>query len=238
MTFNPLRIVVDPIAKLKRTLDNHIFRTYRYLRVGMAMLAILLPILLWIVGGILGIRIQDTISHYYHASDVTRNLFVGILYALGVFLVLYVGFNKWEDSLLNLAGVCAVGVAMVPMVLKCESQCPAISWHGVFAVTAFVSIAIVCFLGAWNEKLGSKYKFLYWVYSALMILGPATAFVLTTVFHIRERIFLAEAIGLFSFAGYWLTKTFELWENEERLRLSVLSSRAVGASSVQPQGKP
>jgi len=229
MTLSPLRIV-DPFVKLKRALDNHIFRTYRYLRVGMAVLAGALPFLLLIVGGIYGIHVQDTMSHYYHVNDTTRNLFVGILWALGVFLVLYVGINRWENGLLNLAGFCAVGVAMVPMAYKCDPACPAISWlHGVFALIVFFSIAIVCFLGARNEARESKYRFWYWAFSLFMILGPATAFVLTRVFHIREYVFLAETAGFLAFAAYWGTKTAELWETEEGLRMSRLPSRAVGA---------
>jgi hypothetical protein len=42
-------------------------------------------------------------------------LFTGILFALGSFLYLYKGFSKREDLALNIAGVCAVVVAVFPM---------------------------------------------------------------------------------------------------------------------------
>ena len=45
----------------------------------------------------------------------TRVLFCGLLFALGVFLILYKGFNTPEDILLWIAGVAAIFVAIFPM---------------------------------------------------------------------------------------------------------------------------
>ena len=40
---------------------------------------------------------------------------VGILFVVAAFLYLYKGFTPFENYALNVAGVCALGVALVPM---------------------------------------------------------------------------------------------------------------------------
>lgn len=54
-------------------------------------------------------------SAFYGANDAgMRNWFVGILWAVGSFLILYKGFRAAEDWLLNLAGGFAILTAMTP----------------------------------------------------------------------------------------------------------------------------
>ena len=100
--------------KLKR----HMFMTYFTQRAGMAAIAFIFPFFLWFVGLSQGIELQDSMSAYYHkiVEGVSmRDWFVGFLCAIGVFLYLYKGFSNAENILLNIAGISAVGVAMVPM---------------------------------------------------------------------------------------------------------------------------
>lgn len=93
---------------------DHIVATYFYLRIGMATLALVFPLLLWLYGAVvLSIPIQGSMSAYYHTE--MRDAFVGILCAIGAFLFLYKGFTKLEDWLLNAAGLLAVLVAFFPM---------------------------------------------------------------------------------------------------------------------------
>jgi len=58
---------------------------------------------------------QTSISAYYWTLDPERNAFVGVLCAVGVFLLLYKGYSWFEDRVLDLAGVSAVGIAFFPM---------------------------------------------------------------------------------------------------------------------------
>ncbi len=56
--------------------------------------------------------VQDSISSYYYTD--MRNLFVGILVAVGVFLHAYKGHEKIDNILASLAALCALLVAFVP----------------------------------------------------------------------------------------------------------------------------
>jgi hypothetical protein len=106
--------------------ESQITETYFFMRLGMGVLALALPFVLVLGGwGILGIKPLTSMSAYYH-SDL-RDVFVGVLCAIGFCLFLYKGFSKGEDVALNVAGVLAVGVAFFPMaadvVLACQGLC-------------------------------------------------------------------------------------------------------------------
>jgi len=100
-------------------IDRHIFQTYRTLRRGIAGLAISFPFLLIVLGWIYGVvdlwEVGNSWSAYYHHSAVTRDVFVGILWAIGIFFILYKGYNKQENIGLYIAGFFAICVAMLPM---------------------------------------------------------------------------------------------------------------------------
>ena len=85
--------------------------TYRYLRVGIVALALLLA--LAVVGEIVvgDAGLLGSISAYYFTP--VRDVFVGVLVALGLGLIVIRGRGV-EDVLLNLAGMLAPVVAFVP----------------------------------------------------------------------------------------------------------------------------
>jgi len=98
-------------------LQKSILSTYFTLRMGIVVLSMMLPLILYF-GGIWwgGIHnLATSISAYYGENGGTmRNWFVGILWTVGSFLYLYKGFSDFENVLLNFAGGFAVGIAMVP----------------------------------------------------------------------------------------------------------------------------
>src|SRR5664279_5088914 len=56
--------------------------------------------------------LQDSISAYYHTD--LRNILVGDLCAIAVFLIACKGYTTADAILGDLAGLCAVGVAFFP----------------------------------------------------------------------------------------------------------------------------
>jgi hypothetical protein len=87
--------------------------TYRYLR--LAMVGLVFGLAVAVVREHLraaGHCWQPALSGYYYTP--VQNVFVGALVALGVCLVALKGNTDWEDVLLNLAGICAPFVALVP----------------------------------------------------------------------------------------------------------------------------
>ncbi|HRH89316.1 MAG TPA: hypothetical protein PLO41_20920 [Rubrivivax sp.] len=139
--------------------------TYFFLRVSLGSIAVALPLVLWLGGkALLDIAPQPTISAYYHTD--LRDVMVGALCAVGLALLIYKGFSRAEDWLLNVAGVLVVGVALFPTdparLLQCFPPCagPCVAFsptldrtadvlvrsglHGYSAVGFFAAIGSVC----------------------------------------------------------------------------------------------
>ena len=85
--------------------------TYRYLRGGMVVMIVLLGAAI-IIERLQASCWQTSISAYYFTS--AHGPFIAALCALGAMLVVYRGSNDTEDVLLNLAGILAFIIAMVP----------------------------------------------------------------------------------------------------------------------------
>jgi Mn2+/Fe2+ NRAMP family transporter len=97
-------------------IDKYSQHTYSYLalRKAVGWIGVLLPFVLMF--GVLltnkGEIIQESVSHYYYTN--MRNVFVGAICAIALFLFFYSGYNKWDDWAGNLAGLFAVGVSWFP----------------------------------------------------------------------------------------------------------------------------
>ena len=207
-------------AKPAEQLQRHFFSTYITLRYGMAIIAFALPVLLLALGYYYKISLQDSMSAYYFAlspDDAGKNAypmrtwFVGILFAIGAFLYLYKGFSNKENWALNIAGICALGVAIFPTQSK-------FGIHGIFAIVLFLCIAFVAIWCTQEtlEYLASKeqqkrFKRVYNTLGLLMVASPASAAVLTLMFNNPSSYtFFVEAAGVLAFAAFWWTKSREL----------------------------
>jgi len=88
--------------------------SYLTLRKIIGILGIAFPILL-ILGSValFGCQeVQGSISAYYHTD--MRNLFVGVLCAIGLFLLTYTGYDSTDATAGNIACLFALGVALCP----------------------------------------------------------------------------------------------------------------------------
>lgn len=201
-------------------LQRHFFSTYITLRYGMAVIAFAFPVLLLALGYYHRISLLDSMSAYYFAlspDDAGKNAypmrtwFVGILFAIGAFLYLYKGFSDKENRALNIAGVCALGVAVFPM----QSR---FGIHGIFAIVLFLCIAFVAirctretlqYLASSDQQ--KRFKRVYNTLGLLMVASPATAAVLTLMFNNPSSYtFFVEAAGVWAFAAFWFVKSREL----------------------------
>lgn len=95
------------------SLSDEIRKTWRYLRLGMVLLTVLLlaSVLVewWNTGPSC---LQPSISAYYYTP--AQGIVVGSLVAIGACLVIVKGNTETEDALLNVAGMFAPIVALVP----------------------------------------------------------------------------------------------------------------------------
>lgn len=87
-------------------------KSYRYLRVSVVAVALLLGIALVLEIGWGGRERFGSISGYYYSP--VRSIFVGALLAIGPALIAIKGRAGWEDTMLDLAGMLAPVVALVP----------------------------------------------------------------------------------------------------------------------------
>src|SRR3954469_5812708 len=88
-------------------------KTYRYLRMAMIAMIVLLGASLVIEWSKTDPRcLQTSISAYYYTP--VRAIFVGALITIGVCMVVLKGNTEPEDILLNVAGILAPAVALVP----------------------------------------------------------------------------------------------------------------------------
>jgi hypothetical protein len=93
--------------------DQSLVISYLNLRKAIGILGASFPLVLSIGAGLLFKKgIQESISYYYHTG--MRDVFVGILCAIGVFLLSYKGYERRDGIAGDLACVGAVGVALFP----------------------------------------------------------------------------------------------------------------------------
>lgn len=220
---------VPPLDRLS------ISATYFTLRAGMVALAAALPLLLVALGLADG-EVQPSLSAYYHAAragcdygagGLRRDVFVGTLWAVGVFLLLYRGYSPAEDRALNVAGLAAVAVALFPTDWPRDvtAQCPAAAqaWvggvHVVAAVTFFAAIAYVCLWCAKEtvellpgEPLQRRYYARYRVVGAAMVGLPALVLLLHWLLARGEGrlVLMLEAAAVWVFAAFWGIKSAEI----------------------------
>ncbi|WP_216587439.1 hypothetical protein [Streptomyces brasiliscabiei] len=127
-------------------------RTVMRLRLGVGVIGVGLPLALpagnWIAARIAGRTGEDawpgSMSGSYYTS--TRDIFVGALCALGIFLIVY-RFNRFNDVLGTIAGACALGVALFPTAPGAggdAGQQTVSVFHQVFAVALLTAMAAFC----------------------------------------------------------------------------------------------
>src|SRR4051812_26503435 len=103
-----------PMAQHLSKSTHTLVVSYLGVRRAIGAIGLLLPIVLGPVGWLLfGIEIQDNMSSYYHTA--LRDVFVGSMCAIGVFLFCYRGYDWIESWTGNLGCLSALGVALFPL---------------------------------------------------------------------------------------------------------------------------
>lgn len=221
---------------------KNVLKSYFLLRVGMAGIGILMPLILWFGGLLLNVELQAAISLYYHTP--MRNVLVGCLFAVGAFLYLYKGFNEGENMASNIAGFLAIGIAIFPTgMIKKEVDPSQISnqlpfppacetftaplLHGICALSFFLMIAICIFtgsgtLGKLREKRQVFYKNIYILLGICMIAFPLLSALLLRLLGQNLTTFFVQLICIWTFSAYWIIKTLEIRESQIESRSNII----------------
>ena len=202
--------------------------SYITLRRAVGILGIALPVVLVTGSCIFGHcrEIQSSISAYYYT--MMRNIFVGIISAIALFLFAYKGYERIDAIAGNLACVFALGVAFFPTSISepltyCIPKPVDTHWistvhfasaAGFFSVLSFFSIFLFTKSVKNPSKMKLKRNALYRI-CGYVILG---CMIIIAIYSVCENhgncqtlqkldpVFWFEALALWAFGISWLTK--------------------------------
>jgi hypothetical protein len=194
--------------------------SYLDLRRAIGMIGTALPFVLvigkWLLGGW---GIQSSISAYYYTS--MRDVFVGSLCAIGVFLLSYRGYERADDVAGDLACVFAVGVAVFPTSPPngaSSAQAAVGVIHLLFASAFFLTLAyfsLVLFRKTNPAKQMSERKkernvvYTACGYTILVCIGLIivnVVFFRDSLLQAVDPVFWLESAAVIAFGVSWLTK--------------------------------
>ena len=196
--------------------------TYFWLRVSMALIGAMLPIVVVVWGLLRKIEWSDmsSISAFYwllspgETNPPLRDWFVGSLCAVGLCLIIYYGYDRKDNWLLNFAGFFLALVALNPMPWPPEKhQGFTLSIHYTAAVTFFLLIAATIWICAEKTLVAAppemrpRWRTIYRSFSIAMLVAPTIAVIIGGQHH---RTILVEAFGIWVFSAYWIVKTYEI----------------------------
>lgn len=160
-----------------------------------------------------------SISITYYSSPVL----IAVLSAVGFFLIVYRGYDKWDTAVNTTAGICALGVVFFP----CDASwidsstlvgmfwLPGYVTKWVHYASAFILFLMLAFNSLFLFSKGrNERKNLIYKICGYVILGDLVLFGLNALFfHINWTIIVNETIMLIAFGISWLTKghVFDKW---------------------------
>lgn len=201
--------------------------SYLALRKTVGWIGILLPFTLMFGSSVIfgeDVPLFD-ISMYYYSG--MRDVFVGALCAIGLFLFFYRGYDEWDNRFADLAGFCAFCIAWFPTT-KTGPQDWAGKIHFVaaalfFAILAFFSLVLFTRKGA-DQTARKKQRNRIYVACGFVLLISSVGILVYFVF-LQKRypetrfVFWAETIALVAFGISWLTKGGALLPDKQVVKI-------------------
>ena len=209
------------VAVNQADFENPLVLSYLGLRKAVGIIGIALPLTL-VVGKVLvqGGGIESSISCYYHTA--MRNLFVGSLCAIGIFLLSCRGYDRKDAIAGRLACLFAIGVAFFPT-SPCPNSPPEPAYiskiHWSCAALLFLTLAYFCLALFTKTAPGSRpterklQRNLVYRACGVAILGSIFLIALINLVPTLDSsltslspVFWLESVAVLSFAVAWLTK--------------------------------
>lgn len=198
--------------------EDPLLISYLSLRRAIGVIGTALPFVLALGNVILAREgLQGSVSGYYYT--VMRDVFVGSLCAIAVFLFTYKGYDWHDDLAANLASLSALGVALFPTTPGSPTPLEEyIGWvHLVSAGAFFLALAYFCLVlfvksddpSPTPRKImrNRVYRICGWTILACMVLIGAVFFVgAESPIKRLAPVFWLEATAIVAFGVSWLTK--------------------------------
>jgi hypothetical protein len=214
--------------------------SYLGLRKGIGIIGIALPIVLVIGKWLLeSPGISDSVSAYYYS--VMRNIFVGSLWAIAVFLICYRYERLSLDDILgDVAGGCAIGVALFPTtpdVGATKQQMIIGVLHLVFAACFLVTLAIfalVLFRKTDPNKEPTRQKRqrnMVYLFCGIAIIACIALIVLVDFLPGQpwlqplHPVFWFESFAVWAFGFAWFVKGETLWKDKKNGDVVTIKNR-------------
>ena len=212
--------------------NERLVLTYYHLRKIIGVLAISLPFVLLIGDPLIfnHYEVQPTISHYYYTG--MGDIFVGILFAFGIFLFSYKGHEPKDDIAGDLACLFALSVALFPTTPDVIAQ-PSDIWKGYIhiasAVLFFFTLSYFSYFlftkTSKNKQMTAQKKTRNKIYRlcAYAMIGCMFA---TAIYYLLPQstqnmlavikpIFILESSMIVAFGISWFTKGRGLYDDPE-----------------------
>jgi hypothetical protein len=198
--------------------------SYIALRNTIGWIGILLPFVM-MLGGFLIFGENITlcnISMYYYTG--MRDVYVGAMCAVGLFLFFYRGYDKWDDWAGNIAGFCAFCIAWFPTT-KIGPQNLAGNIH--FYAAAIFFLVLACFSlllftrqGENPTKQKLKRNKIYICCGLVMLVCIIAVRIyfsfLKEIYPFSPFVFWNETVALVAFGISWLTKGGTFYPDKKR----------------------
>ena len=128
--------------------------TYFAFRRVIGLIGILLPFVLMLGNYFYfdGEVVLPSISQYYHSP--MRDVFVGGLMAMALFMFFYSGYSRWDRLAGMLAGLLILGVVLFPTSASATSGGGKI--HGIFAILLFLELASISMFRFPRKRPGAE----------------------------------------------------------------------------------
>ena len=219
-----MRAACHEIADFMTIKPGHTPQIHSYLslRKAVGWIGILLPFVL-VLGHLIifgGGRLLSNMSVYYHTG--MRDLFVGAICAIALFLFFYRGYVRWDNISANLAGFFALGVAFFPTVEEGPWDWVA-QVHFYSAACFLVTLALISiFLFTRGEDcptaMKKKRNLVYRLCGIAMLTALAAIEVFFLFFDGKNSdtrfVLIAETVTLIAFGISWLTKGGTLYPDK------------------------
>jgi len=209
--------------------DSSLVLSYLNLRKAIGIIGASLPFAL-AIGKILleGPGIQSSISSYYYTN--MRDVFVGSLCAIAVFLMSYKGYERKDAVAGDLACIFALGVALFPTTpnINPTSQDHIVGvLHYLSAVLFFLTLAyfsLVLFRKSNPAKIPTRKKIQrnivytvcgYTILACIALLGLNSFLPEESPLNNLNPVFWLESVAVFVFGVSWLTKGESILKDEE-----------------------
>lgn len=204
--------------------------SYHRVRTALGLIGLALPIVLILGSFLTDGRLQPSVSDFFHT--LMRDIYVGALTAIGVFLISYRGYQRdpgeWlsDDLIATMAGIGAFGIAFFPN----ESPTGEIAtvtqlalgiglaplFHYASAALFFFCLTLFCYVKF--PKTAKPFRRRIYIWCGHGIWAVGIGIIVASWFKLRgseaqsafvsqyNLVFWGEAFGIWIFAIAWLTK--------------------------------